>query len=66
MNTALIPNISVGGGEWKLVNLKQDIRETSDLSKDHLGILQKMVSSYDKWAQDTGIIKPPYSEQQRN
>jgi len=53
-----IPNISVGGGQWKLVNLKQDIRETSDLSKDHPEILQKMVSSYDKWAQDMGIIEP--------
>jgi hypothetical protein len=40
--------------------------ETTDLSEDHPGILQKMVSAYNKWAQDTGIIEPPYSEQQRN
>ena len=53
-------------GEWKLCILKQDIRETTDLSKDHRGILQKMVCVYDKWAQDTGIIEPQYSEQQRN
>jgi hypothetical protein len=66
MNTALIPNISVGDGQWKLFDLKQDIRETTDLSKDHPGILQNMVSAYDKWAQDTGIIEPQYSEQQRN
>jgi hypothetical protein len=58
MNTTLMPNISVGDGQWKLFNLKQDIRETSDLSKDHPEILQKMVSSYDKWAQDMGIIEP--------
>ena len=53
-----------GDGQWKLFNLAQDIREATDLSKEHPDILEKMVSAYDKWAQEVGIIVPEYSEQQ--
>ncbi len=54
-----------GDGQWKLFNLKQDIREATDLSKEYPDILSKMVSAYDKWAQDIGIIEPQYSEEQK-
>ena len=53
-------------GEWKLCNLKQDIRETTDLSKESSRNTSKDGIVYDKWAQDTGIIEPQYYEQQRN
>lgn len=53
-----------GDGQWKLFNLAQDIREATDVSIEHPDILEKMVSAYDKWAQDVGIIEPEYSEQQ--
>ena len=55
----------IGDGHWKLFNIKQDIREAKDLSKEHPDILEKMVSAYDKYAQNVGIIEPKYSEQQK-
>ena len=55
----------IGDGQWKLFNIKQDIREATDLSKEHPDILEKMVSVYDKYAQNVGIIEPKYSEQQK-
>ena len=55
-----------GDGQWKLFNIVQDIREATDLAKEHPDILKKMVSAYDKWAQDVGIIEPEYSEKQKN
>ena len=55
----------IGDGQWKLFNIKQDIREATDLSKEHPDILKKMISSYDKYAQNVGIIEPKYSEQQK-
>jgi arylsulfatase A-like enzyme len=55
----------IGDGQWKLFNIKQDIREATDLSKEHPEILKKMVSAYDKYAQNVGIIEPKYSEQQK-
>ena len=55
----------IGDGQWKLFNIKQDIREATDLSKEHPDILKKMVSAYDKYAQNVGIIEPKYSKQQK-
>ena len=55
----------IGDGQWKLFNIKDDIREATDLSKEHPDILKKMVSAYDKYAQNVGIIEPKYSEQQK-
>lgn len=53
-----------GDGQWKLFNIVQDVREATDLSKEHPDILKKMISAYDKWAQEVGIIEPEYSEEQ--
>jgi arylsulfatase len=55
-----------GDGQWKLFNIVQDVRETTDLSKEHPDILEKMISAYDKWAQNVGIIEPGYTEGQKN
>ena len=57
--------IPLGDGQWKLFNIKQDIREATDLSKEHPDILEKMVSAYDEYAQNVGIILPKYSEKQK-
>ena len=57
--------VPAGDGQWKLFNIVQDIRETTDLSKEHPEILQKMVTAYDKYAKDLGLIEPEYSEQQK-
>ena len=55
----------IGDGQWKLFNIKDDIREATDLSKEQPNILKKMVSAYDKYAQNVGIIEPKYSQQQK-
>ncbi len=55
----------IGDGQWKLFNIKQDMREATDISKEYSDILEKMVSAYDKYAQNVGIIEPKYSEQQK-
>ena len=55
----------LGDGQWKLFNLKKDIREAIDLSKEYPDILEKMVSAYDEYAQNVGIIEPKYSERQK-
>ena len=55
----------LGDGQWKLFNIKQDIRETTDLSKEHPDILENMVSAYDKYAHNVGIIPPKYSEKEK-
>ncbi len=53
-----------GDGQWKLFNIKDDIRETTDLSKEHPEILSKMVTAYEQYANNIGIIPPEYSELQ--
>jgi len=55
-----------GDGQWKLFNIVQDIREATDMAKEHPDILKKMVSAYDKWAQNVGIIVPEYSKVQQD
>lgn len=55
-----------GDGQWRLFNMAEDITEAKDLSKEHPDILDKMVSAYDKWAQDVGIIVPEYSAEQKS
>ena len=54
----------VGDGEWKLFNIKTDVTEKTDLSKEYPDVLAKMVSAYDQYAKESGIIAPEYSEQQ--
>ena len=36
------------------------------MSKEHPDILEKMVSAYDKYAKNVGIIPPKYSQQQKH
>jgi hypothetical protein len=51
-----------GIGEWRLFNLAQDITEDlrSDLSKQYPDVLKKMVSSYESYANEIGIIPPQF------
>jgi len=54
----------VDDGHWKLFNIKEDITESTDLSKEHPDILSKMVTVYDEYAKDIGIIPPEPSAEQ--
>jgi arylsulfatase A-like enzyme len=45
-------------GKWHLYDIRADIGENTDLASQHPEILQKMMSAYDKFAKDVGVIVP--------
>jgi arylsulfatase len=47
-----------GDGKWHLYNYASDIGETKDVTAQHLDINGKMLSYYDKFAKDVGVIVP--------
>jgi arylsulfatase A-like enzyme len=48
----------VGDGQWRLFNLTSDIGENTDLAAKHPDILEKLISEYDKFAQEVGVVVP--------
>lgn len=44
--------------QWKLYNLATDLGENVDLAQKHPDILQKLVSAYNKYAQEVGVVIP--------
>jgi arylsulfatase A-like enzyme len=50
----------VGTGEWELFNIDQDPAEMKDLSKQHPDKLKKMVSQWEQYRQDNGILDVSY------
>lgn len=49
-------------GKWHLFNITADIGENNDLASQHPEILQKLISDYDKFAKDVGVIVPQVPE----
>jgi arylsulfatase A-like enzyme len=45
-------------GKWHLFNITADIGENTDLASQHPEILQKLLTDYDKYAKDVGVIVP--------
>ena len=48
----------VGDGQWHLFNITADIGENSDLANQYPEILEKLISDYDKYAKDVGVVVP--------
>jgi arylsulfatase/uncharacterized sulfatase len=48
----------VGDGQWHLFNLTADVGENTDLSNQNPGILKKLISDYEKFAKDVGVVAP--------
>ena len=48
----------VTNGKWHLYNIIEDIGENTDLASQHPEILQKMISAYDKYSKDVGVVVP--------
>ena len=44
--------------QWKLYNLATDMGENTDLASQHPDILEKLITAYDKYAQDVGVVIP--------
>ena len=53
-----VKNTLLGDKQWKLFNITKDIGENNDLAKEHPEILQNMISDYDKFAKEVGVIIP--------
>lgn len=49
---------SLGGGQWQLFDLAEDVRELDDVSSEHPEILEKLISDYDEYAERVGVIEP--------
>jgi arylsulfatase A-like enzyme len=48
----------VGDGQWNLFNITSDIGENTDLANQYPEILKKLISDYDKFAKDVGVVVP--------
>ena len=51
-------NPPISDGKWHLYNITADIGENNDLASQHPDILKKLMSDYDKFAKDVGVIGP--------
>lgn len=45
-------------GKWHLYNITADIGENTDLASQHPEILEKLLTDYNKYAKDVGVIVP--------
>jgi arylsulfatase A-like enzyme len=48
----------ISDGKWHLFNITADIGENNDLASQHPEILAKLMSDYEKFAKDVGVIVP--------
>jgi arylsulfatase/uncharacterized sulfatase len=56
----LVKNISpLGDGQWRLFDLRNDPGETQDLRQTHAALYASMLSAYDQYAKDYGVLPVP-------
>jgi hypothetical protein len=48
----------VGDGKWQLHNLADDPTETTNVADQHPDIMKKLISAYDAYAKDVGVVIP--------
>jgi arylsulfatase len=48
----------VGDGKWQLINVTDDPSEINNVADQHPEIMQKMISAYDTYAQQVGVVIP--------
>ena len=48
----------VGDGKWQLVNLADNPTETINVADQHPDIMKKLISAYDTYAKDVGVVIP--------
>jgi len=49
----------LGDGQWRLYNLANDPGETTDLSADEPALFQQMLSDYERFRKDNGVLEMP-------
>ncbi len=47
-----------GDGEWHLYDISADPGETTDLSKEQPGLLEKLTAAWDDYAAEVGVVLP--------
>lgn len=50
----------LGTDNWQLFNLTSDVGENHDLARQHPDILQKLLSAYDEYSKEVGIVIPDF------
>ncbi len=48
-----------GSGDWQLYDLSKDPAELNDLSKEMPELREEMITIWNRYAEDTGVILPP-------
>jgi hypothetical protein len=48
----------LGNGKWQLYNIVNDPGENVNLADQHPDILQRLISAYETYAKDVGIVIP--------
>lgn len=48
----------VGDGKWQLINITSDPTEINNVADQHPDIMQKMISAYNTYAKEVGIVIP--------
>jgi arylsulfatase len=48
----------VGDGKWQLINLAEDPTETNNVADQHPDTMKKLISAYDAYAKDVGVVIP--------
>ena len=48
----------VGDGKWQLINIVNDPTEINNVADQHPDIMQKMISAYDTYAKEVGVVIP--------
>lgn len=48
----------LGTGEWELFNIAQDVGEQEDLSAEYPELRAELISSWEKYAEEVGVILP--------
>ena len=49
----------IGDGQWHLYDLSRDPGETTDLQAQHPELFQQMISDYEAYARDNGVLPMP-------
>ncbi|MGD1835647.1 MAG: hypothetical protein ACPKQO_07980 [Nitrososphaeraceae archaeon] len=57
-----VKNTALGDTDWKLFNITKDIGENNNLADKHPEILQELITGYDIYAKENGVIIPIYDD----
>lgn len=59
---ALLVALPYGNGEWELYNIAEDPGESRNLAEESPDLLERLVTAWDQYAADVGVVFPPSNE----